>query len=398
MINVAVMGYGTVGSGVVEVLRMNAESINERVGKKVKLKYILDIRDFPDGPYKDLMTKNFEDIKNDESVKVVAETMGGINPAYEYTKELLNAGKHVITSNKELVSIHGTELLQLAKEKNVNYLFEASVGGGIPIIGPLYRCMSSNDITEIAGILNGTTNYILTQMIKNGERFDVALKDAQKKGYAEVNPEADIEGIDACRKIAILSSLMCGFYINPDKVNTQGITNVTLADVKYAEKMNCVIKLIGHSKLVNNRIYAKVAPMLINKTHPLASVEDVFNAIMVKGNAVDDVMFYGKGAGMMPTASAVTADMIDACKHLNRHIGIIWSQREDDIYCDPSEIKNSYFIRIKSNEDIKNDLRSIVNIKKIIENVNVNEIGVITEEVYESEIDEIFNIDRKSVV
>ena len=317
MVQVAVMGHGVVGSGVVEVLENHRESIAKRAKEEINIKYILDIRDFPDSPYADKFTKSFDDILNDEEVKVVAEVMGGVNPAYDFTKKLLLAGKSVVTSNKELVATKGAELLQIAKDNNVNYLFEASVGGGIPIIRPISQCLAANDVVEIAGILNGTTNFILTKMIKENMSFEDALKMAQQLGYAERNPEADVEGHDACRKIAILASLTYGKHIYPELVHTTGISAIALEDVAYASAWGGVIKLIGQVKALDDgTVDICVEPMFIERSSQLAGIDDVFNGILVRGDATGDVVFYGKGAGKLPTASAVVADIIDCVKHL----------------------------------------------------------------------------------
>ena len=313
MKNVAVLGFGTVGSGVVEVICEN--DFTQKAGEPISVKAILEIREFPDSPYNKLIVNDYEKILNDPEIDIVVETMGGVNPAYPFTKKALEKGKSVVTSNKELVSTHGAELLRIAKENGVNYLFEASVGGGIPIIRPISNCLAANEITEIMGILNGTTNYILTKMIKNGESFEDALADAQAKGYAERNPAADVEGHDTCRKIAILSALAYGKHIDSTDIKTEGITKITLKDVEYAESVNHVIKLIGSSKKIGDKVYAKVGPLMLPRGHALSEVDGVFNAILVKGSATGDVMFYGKGAGKMPTASAVVADVIDIVKH-----------------------------------------------------------------------------------
>jgi len=313
MKNVAVLGFGTVGSGVVEVICEN--DFTQKAGEPISVKAILEIREFPDSPYNKLIVNDYEKILNDPEIDIIVETMGGVNPAYPFTKKALENGKSVVTSNKELVSTHGAELLRIAKENGVNYLFEASVGGGIPIIRPISNCLAANEITEIMGILNGTTNYILTKMIKNGESFEDALADAQAKGYAERNPAADVEGHDTCRKIAILSALAYGKHIDSTDIKTEGITKITLKDVEYAESVNHVIKLIGSSKKIGDKVYAKVGPLMLPRGHALSEVDGVFNAILVKGSATGDVMFYGKGAGKMPTASAVVADVIDIVKH-----------------------------------------------------------------------------------
>lgn len=313
MINVAVLGFGTVGSGVVEII--NGKEFAKKVGKEINVKKILDIRTFDDSPFGNLVTSDFDSILDDKEISIVVETMGGTNPAYDFTKRSLMAGKSVVTSNKELVATHGTELLKLARDNNVCYMFEASVGGGIPIIRPLGNCLAANDINSIMGILNGTTNYILTKMIRDGESFETALSNAQAKGYAERNPAADVEGTDACRKIAILASLAFGKAIDCAKISTEGITKITLDDVKYAQKINHSIKLIGQCKKVGDKVYAKVSPLMLPDDNALSDVEGVFNGIMVNGSATGDVMFYGKGAGKLPTASAVVADVIDIVKH-----------------------------------------------------------------------------------
>ncbi len=327
--DIAIVGYGVVGSGVAEVIRKNSQSIAMRAGEPIRVKKILDIRDFPDSPDSELFTKNPDDVFGDPDIKVVAETIGGTRIAHEYTKRAFNAGKHVVTSNKELVASHGPELLKLASENGVSYLFEASVGGGIPIIRPLNQCLAANVINGITGILNGTTNYILTQMRRNGMNFSDALKGAQQNGYAEADPTADIEGHDACRKIAILSSIAYNEFVDCNNIHTEGISKISLADMQYAEAMDSVIKLIGVSRKEGNRIFARVSPAIINRDHPLANVEDVFNAIVVSGDAIGDAMFYGRGAGKLPTASAVIADIIDIAKH-NESTKSVWLRKDTD--------------------------------------------------------------------
>ena len=347
MIQIAVMGYGTVGSGVVEVLNTNQASIDKRVGEAVRVKYVLDLRDFPGDPVESVLVHDFETIVNDPEVKVVVEVMGGVEPAYTFTKRCLLAGKSVCTSNKALVAAHGAELLQIAKDKNLNYLFEASVGGGIPIIRPLQTCLTADEIVEISGILNGTTNYILTNMTYGGANFDDALKDAQDKGYAERNPEADVEGHDACRKIAILTSLVSGKRVDFEDIYTEGITKVTAEDIKYADKLGRVIKLLAMSKKeADGKYYAMVAPFLIDAAHPLYSVNGVFNAIFVEGNMLGDSMFYGSGAGKLPTASAVAADVVDACRNLNENLGFYWSD-EKLVLGDTKDDKRRFLVRVK---------------------------------------------------
>ena len=347
MIQIAVMGYGTVGSGVVEVLNTNQASIDKRVGEEVRVKYVLDLRDFPGDPVESVLVHDFETIVNDPEVKVVVEVMGGVEPAYTFTKRCLLAGKSVCTSNKALVAAHGAELLQIAKDKNLNYLFEASVGGGIPIIRPLQTCLTADEIVEISGILNGTTNYILTNMTYGGANFDDALKDAQEKGYAERNPEADVEGHDACRKIAILTSLVSGQRVDFEDIYTEGITKVTAEDIKYADKLGRVIKLLAMSKKeADGKYYAMVAPFLIDAANPLYNVNGVFNAIFVEGNMLGDSMFYGSGAGKLPTASAVAADVVDACKNLNESLGFYWSD-EKLVLGDTKDDKRRFLVRVK---------------------------------------------------
>ena len=308
----AVIGFGTVGSGVAEVFYKNRDKIENKAGCPLDIKYVVDLRDLSDTPYADKWTKDFEVVVNDPEVDVVVETMGGLKPAYEFSKRSLLAGKHVVTSNKELVATHGAELIAIAKEENVNYLFEASVGGGIPLIHPLYQCLGAGDVTEVAGILNGTTNFIMTRMIEDNMSFEDALKLAQDNGYAERNPAADVEGHDACRKISILTSLVYGKHVYPDEVSTEGITNIKSSDVAAASSVGYAIKLIGRVKKTEKGLIAMVSPALVKKSSPLGSISDVYNGVLVRGSDLGDVMFYGKGAGKAPTASAVLSDVIDA--------------------------------------------------------------------------------------
>lgn len=348
MINVAVLGYGVVGSGVVEVIESNKEMVNKKAGGELNVKYILDLRDFPGDPYEDKVVHDFNVIIEDDSVDIICETMGGVNPAYQYTKAALEKGKSVCTSNKELVAKHGPELIALAKENNCNYLFEASVGGGIPIIRPLNYSLTAEKIEAITGILNGTTNYILSKMEKEGADFEVVLKEAQEKGYAERNPEADVEGHDACRKIAILSSLMMGKNVDSDKVFTEGITKITPADFAYAKAAGKTIKLLAMSKAVSDdEVLAMVAPAMIGKEHPLSMVNDVFNAVFVTGNMLGDSMYYGRGAGKLPTASAVVGDVVDCARHLGKVIMCFWD-KEDASLVSVDETKRSFFVRAKA--------------------------------------------------
>ena len=349
MIKVSVLGYGTVGSGVVEVLHTNRESIAKKVGEELEVKYILDLREFPGDPFADKVVHDFNQIVNDEEVKIVVETMGGVKPAYDFVKACLEAGKSVCTSNKELVAKHGAELLAIAKDKSVNFFFEASVGGGIPIIRPLVECVTGDVIEEISGILNGTTNYILSKMTAEGSDFDSVLKDAQDKGYAEKNPEADVEGYDACRKIAILTSLAYGKQVDYEDIYTEGITKITDVDIKYAKALGASIKIFGSSKNVDGQVYAKVAPVMIDSTHPLYMVNDVFNGIFVKGNMVGDLMFYGSGAGKLPTASAVVGDVVAAAKNLGTNVPVIWEQEKLTI-ADMKEAKQRFFVRLSGDK------------------------------------------------
>ena len=346
MIQVAVMGYGTVGSGVVEVIEKNKEEINKKSNEALNIKYILDLRDFPGDPYEDKIVHDVEVILNDPEVQIICETMGGLKPAYEFTKRALMSGKSVCSSNKELVATHGPELIQIAHEHTCNYLFEASVGGGIPIIRPLNYSLTAEKIDAISGILNGTTNYILTKMEREGAAFEEVLKEAQEKGYAERNPEADIEGYDACRKIAILSSLMCGKNVRYQDIYTEGITKITADDFKYAKVMDCTIKLLGLAKEENGGLYAMVSPFLISKSHPLSMVNDVFNAVCVHGNMLGDSMYYGRGAGKLPTASAVVSDVVDCARHIGKIITCFWDA-EDVKLTNVDEVERAFFVRVE---------------------------------------------------
>lgn len=357
MISVAIMGHGTVGSGVAEILTTHKQKLFKAVGEELYVKHILDLREFPDSPLADRFTKNFEDIVNDIEVRVVVEVMGGTNPAYDFVKRCLQAGKSVVTSNKELVAKHGAELLAVAKENNANFLFEASVGGGIPIIRPLSQCLVANEVDEIAGILNGTTNFIFGKMINDNMDFSDALKLAQDLGYAERNPEADIEGHDACRKICILASLAFGKHIYPDNVYTKGISEITLDDVKYADSLNYVIKLIGDvKKTEDGKLDIMVAPMLLSKDCILSDINDVFNGILVKGDCTGDVMFYGKGAGKLPTASAVVADVVDCAKHLKARKRIFWTDSDGSQVASYKDSKTAMYIRVAGKGEMAQSL------------------------------------------
>ncbi len=349
MIHVAVLGYGTVGSGVVEVIETNKADINKKSGAELNVKYILDLRDFPGDPYENKVVHDFNMILEDPEVSIICETMGGNEPAYTFSKKALMAGKSVCTSNKELVANHGPELLQIARENHCNYLFEASVGGGIPIIRPLNYSLTAEKIDAITGILNGTTNYILTKMDKEGADFEDVLKEAQDKGYAERNPEADVEGYDACRKIAILSSLMTGKNVNYEDIYTEGITKITAADFKYAKKMNRSVKLLAMSKETEDGFFAMVSPCMIPTEHPLYSVNDVFNAVFVHGNMLGDSMYYGRGAGKLPTASAVVSDVVDCARHQGKTIMCFWDEDKVNLM-DVADTKRSFFVRVSADK------------------------------------------------
>ncbi len=360
MIDIAVLGYGTIGSGVVEVLSTNGESIRKRAGDRINIKYVLDLREFPGDPIMKVLVHDVNMILNDPDIKIIVEVMGGVEPAYSFVKKALLSGKSVVTSNKELVAKHGAELLDIAKERNLNFLFEASVGGGIPIIRPLNQSLTADEIVEITGILNGTTNYILTKMSEEGLDFDTALKNAQSMGYAERNPAADVEGHDACRKIAILSSLAFGMQVDFEDIYTEGISNISATDIKYAKAIGARIKLFASSIRENDEsVYAMVAPVMIKANHPLYSVNDVFNGIFVRGNVIGDVMFYGSGAGKLPTASAVVADVVDAAKHLSKNIWTIWSSKKLEL-TDINKVEHRFFLRIAdSGKELKNKVRTL---------------------------------------
>lgn len=384
-VEIAVMGYGTVGSGVVEVITTNQETINHRAGKDIHIKYVLDLRDFPGDPVEKVLVHDFNIILNDPEVKVVVEVMGGVNPAYSFVKQCLQAGKSVATSNKELVAKHGAELLQIAKEQQVNFFFEASVGGGIPILRPLVTCMTADEIDEISGILNGTTNYILSKMTFENSDFDSVLKEAQALGYAERNPEADVEGYDACRKIAILSSMVSEKQVDYEDIYTEGITKITSEDIAYANKMNRAIKLLARSKQENGQMFAMVAPFLLSEDHPLYSVHGVFNAVFVHGNMLGDAMFYGSGAGKLPTASAVVADVIDAVRREDRPEPICWSTEKkqlgkaDDFVC-------GFFVRVP--QEAKKAAEAAFGTCETVDAGLSGEIGLITAPMREADFAE----------
>ena len=399
MKNVAVMGYGTIGSGVVEVLEKNREIIAKKAGDGVDVKYILDLREFPGTPIENKIVHDFSVIEKDPEVTMVIETMGGLNPAYPFVKASLQAGKHVATSNKALVAAHGTELLRIAKENHVNFLFEASVGGGIPIIRPLYTALAGEEIEEITGILNGTTNYILTKMDKAGETFEAALREAQDLGYAERNPEADVEGHDTCRKIAILTAMAAGHEVNYEHIYTEGITGITDVDFRYADALGTSVKLFGSSRIQDGHIHAFVAPVMVGKDHPLYSVNDVYNGILVKGNMLGTTMFYGSGAGKLPTASAVVADIIEALQNGGSHVEMGWDSQTLGI----SSIKGlsfRYFVRIKGIADKRlKEVEAIFGKVEVVELDHMDEFavltGVLTEEEYERKAKELPGIRQR---
>ena len=384
MINVSVLGYGTVGSGVVEILKENADLITKRAGEEIRVKSVLDLRDFPGDPVQDMIVHDFEEIKNDPDVQIVVETMGGVHPAYEFVKASLESGKSVSTSNKALVAAYGPELLEIAQEHNVNFLFEAGVGGGIPIIRPLKISLAPDEILEISGILNGTTNYILTEMTNNGSAFDTVLKDAQDKGYAEKDPTADVEGYDACRKIAILTSLAYGKQLDFEDIYTEGITKITDRDICYAKKIGAKVKIFGSSKKVGDKVSAMVAPKLITSEHPLYSVDGVFNAILVKGNMVGDVMFYGQGAGKLATASAVVSDVIDEAKHVNVNMRTLWDH-EKLALMPMDEVKSKFFVRVKGTKDeVQEQAAKLFGKITAVDAGFDDEFGFVTEEITEA--------------
>ena len=407
MISVAIMGHGVVGSGVAEILATHKQKLFAAIGEEINVKYILDLREFPDSPFADRFTKDFSLISEDIEVRVVVETMGGLHPAYEYVKECLSKGKSVVTSNKELVAAYGAELLAIASEQNANFLFEASVGGGIPIIRPINQCLVANNVSEIAGILNGTTNFILTKMIHEGMGFDEALKLAQELGYAERNPEADVEGHDACRKICILASLTFGKHIYPDAVHTEGITKITAADVEYAAVWGGVIKLIGSvKKLDKDTIDIIVAPMFVPGNSQLANIDDVFNGIMVRGDCTGDVVFYGKGAGKLPTASAVVADIVDSIKHIKSRKYLSWADSDNSSVLPFEKSVRAMYVRgVTDDREAAYDKAAAVfgDIHRLSkDNAPEGEIAFITEplpyEEFESKLNELSEIKAESVI
>ncbi|MBQ1967043.1 MAG: homoserine dehydrogenase [Clostridia bacterium] len=377
--NVAILGFGVVGSGVAEVITQNADHIKENSNVELKVTKILDIRDFPDSEFAPLMTKSFEDILTDGSIDIVCETMGGVTPAFDFVSACLKKGKHVVSSNKELVATRGFELLEIARENNVNFLFEASVGGGIPIIRPLSRCLAGNNVNEVAGILNGTSNFILTKMIVDGMSFSDALKLAQDKGYAEKDPTADVEGFDALRKICILASLSFGTHVYPDGIYTEGISKITLEDVAYAESYNSVIKLIARAKkLSENKITVMVTPCLVSNESMLAGVSGVFNACLVRGDMTGDVLMYGKGAGKLATASAVVGDIIDCASNDKERKFFGWADEKKDFVVSYLENETAFYIRVTDAD--KAEIESVFGSVQYLtrENQPQNELAFVT--------------------
>lgn len=385
MVNVAVLGYGTVGSGVVEVLGRNAKVLEKNAGEEINLKYVLDLKEFPGTPIEKKVVHDFNIILNDDEVSVIVEVMGGVNPAYSFVKSTLLKGKSVCTSNKELVAKHGAELLGIAAQKNVNFFFEASVAGGIPIIRPLEQCITADEILEVSGILNGTTNFMLTKMEKEGASYDGVLKEAQKLGYAERNPEADVEGFDAGRKIAILSSIVCRKQVDFENVYTEGITGVTAEDFAYAAKLGVTIKLVAKSCVTADGMYVMVTPRMLRYGKPLASVHDVVNAVCVKGNMLGDVMFYGAGAGKLPTASAVVSDIVDAVRHAGEYTDNGWSQEKQELIS-IDEVENCFYVRMEGKASEKEEeLKKLFGGVTLCENVIDGEFAFVTGSVKEAE-------------
>jgi homoserine dehydrogenase len=392
MAAIAILGYGTVGSGVYEVLKTNGESINKKALKPIEIKYVLDLRDFPGDPVESVLTHDFEEIISDDEVEVVVEVMGGIEPAYTFVKRSILKGKSVCTSNKALVAKHGAELLRLAEENNVNFLFEASVGGGIPVIRPIIRSITSDRIEEITGILNGTTNYMLTKMGDEGLEYDDVLKDAQAKGYAERNPEADVEGHDTCRKIAILASLAIGKQVNFEDIYTEGITNVSKTDIDYVKAMGKSIKLVATASISDNGVWARVCPLILEPANPLAGVSDVFNAIKLTGNMLGDVMFYGQGAGKLPTAAAVVSDIVDAVRHKNINLGIHWSEEVQSLLdVDNVEVKKLVRVAYDDKAAALASVKAVFGDTEVVDGVAEGEFAFVTSVAAEKAVNESVN-------
>lgn len=381
---VAVMGYGTIGSGVVEILNVNKDVVAKRAGEPLEVKKVLDLRDFAGDPVEKLIVHDYMDIVNDDEISLVVETMGGVEPAYTFVKAMLEAKKHVTTSNKALVADKGAELIRIARENGVNFMFEASVGGGIPIIRPLQSCLTGDVIEEITGIVNGTTNYMMTKMTAEGSEYEDVLKEAQALGYAEKDPTADVEGYDACRKIAILTSLVCGQQVDYNDIPTEGISHITATDIKYANKMGRVIKLLARSQKVGETYSARVAPYLLPKEHPLYNVNDVFNAIFVHGNMLGDGMFYGSGAGKLPTASAVVGDLVAMAKHIDKNIFLEWKEEKLEL-ANPSQQNFRFFVRTKAT---KEEVETVFHKVDFVDAGVDGEIGFVTCEMTQKKYDD----------
>ena len=381
---VAVMGYGTIGSGVVEILNVNRDVIAERAGEPLEVKKVLDLRDFAGDPVEKLIVHDYMDIVNDDEISLVVETMGGVEPAYTFVKAMLQAKKHVTTSNKALVADKGAELIRIARENKVNFMFEASVGGGIPIIRPLLSCLTGDVIEEITGIVNGTTNYMMTKMTSEGSDYDDALKEAQALGYAEKDPTADVEGYDACRKIAILTSLISGSQVDYNDIPTEGISHITATDIKYAKKMGRAIKLLARSEKVGETYSARVAPYLLPQEHPLYSVNGVFNAIFVHGNMLGDGMFYGSGAGKLPTASAVVGDLVAMARHIDKNIHLTWKEEKLEL-ANPSQQSFKFFVRTT---DSKDKVENVFHKVDFVDAGVDGEIGFVTCEMTQKKFDD----------
>lgn len=381
---VAVMGYGTIGSGVVEILNVNKDVVAKRAGEPLEVKKVLDLRDFAGDPVEKLIVHDYMEIVNDDEISLVVETMGGVEPAYTFVKAMLEAKKHVTTSNKALVADKGAELIRIARENGVNFMFEASVGGGIPIIRPLQSCLTGDVIEEITGIVNGTTNYMMTKMTAEGSEYEEVLKEAQALGYAEKDPTADVEGYDACRKIAILTSLVCGQQVDYNDIPTEGISHITATDIKYANKMGRVIKLLARSEKVGETYSARVAPYLLPKEHPLYNVNDVFNAIFVHGNMLGDGMFYGSGAGKLPTASAVVGDLVAMAKHVDKNIFLEWKEEKLEL-ANPSQQNFKFFVRTKAT---KEEVENVFHKVEFVDAGVQGEIGFVTCEMTQKKYDD----------
>ncbi len=384
--NIAILGYGTVGSGVYEVLKRNQEIVEKSAGKEMNVKYVLDLREFPGDPVMDVLVHDYNVILEDPEVQLVAEVMGGVEPAYTFTKKALEKGKSVCTSNKELVARHGTELIKIAREHGANYLFEASCGGGIPILRPLLSCLTADDLDDISGILNGTTNYMLTKMAKEGSDYDTVLKEAQAMGYAERNPEADVEGYDPGRKIAILSSVAFGSYVAFEDVYTEGITALTDKDFLYANQLNASVKLVATAKKADGVLYGYVAPVFVWENDPLYMVNDVFNAVSVHGNMLGETMYYGKGAGKLPTASAVVSDLIEEAKRYGEDIMPAWAEEKLEL-ADIKNLSRRFFVRAKGEADMAK-IRELFGAEEIIQVEGLaDEYGFLTGIMQEKEFD-----------